>query len=357
MSWLPICASMPTTRMPGSAAAVGVDVAGAREGNAELVLLAAGRDLLVRPRVDVGIDAEADARLDAARAGDLREERKLRLRFHVEAVDAGVEPEGRARAPSCRRRRRRSCRPGCRRRARGEARPPRRRRRRRRAARAWRSPPGWSSPSANSRSDGRGRRRPRRRRGSGASASPSNSNRTACRPRAAIAGTGNVLGVEHAVAYARNDARPSPLEQEVEEEVPVSAALPAGSPPRRRCRSSPDRAARRPRRAGAVGGAGGARLLERRSRCATPAAAAKARRAATRQDDERADRHDISVGATIADAAAHASPILCAAAGPVRAASAARRFVQARAALRTFFGAVPPSLVRLATEASTESTS
>ena len=48
----------------------------------------------MRLRVDVGIDADRDVGGRAARCGKLGEELKLALRFHVEAEDAGFEPEG-----------------------------------------------------------------------------------------------------------------------------------------------------------------------------------------------------------------------------------------------------------------------
>ena len=114
--------------------------------------------------------------------GDLREQLQLRLRFHVEAVDARIEREGElarrladageedllGRHAGGERAAQLALRDDV-----GAGAEPRQRGDR---------PPGWSSPSAHRRSGGRGRRRPRRRRGSGGSASPSNSSRRACRP-------------------------------------------------------------------------------------------------------------------------------------------------------------------------------
>ena len=62
MIWLPICMSTPVISMPGSRAAQGVDLAGASDRNAELVLRFAGGDFLVGLCVDVGIDADRDRR-------------------------------------------------------------------------------------------------------------------------------------------------------------------------------------------------------------------------------------------------------------------------------------------------------
>ena len=48
----------------------------------------------MRLRIDVGIDADGDRRLDAARCGEAAEQLELRLGLDVEAMDARVESEG-----------------------------------------------------------------------------------------------------------------------------------------------------------------------------------------------------------------------------------------------------------------------
>ena len=139
--------------------------------------------LCMGPGVDVRIDADGDLDRPALCRRDLRDKGELRLGFDVEADRCRYRSRRRSRAPSCRRRQRRSC-SG---RAAGGERPaelalgnhvaPRRPPRRRCG-----SPTGWSLPSWRSRSACRGRRRPRERRGSGGRGWRSNSNRTACPP-------------------------------------------------------------------------------------------------------------------------------------------------------------------------------
>ena len=61
--------------------------------HAEFVLGFAGRDLVVRLGVDVGVHAEGDARRRAARRRYLAQRAKLWLRLDVEGEDAGIERE------------------------------------------------------------------------------------------------------------------------------------------------------------------------------------------------------------------------------------------------------------------------
>ncbi len=74
-------------------AGVSVDVAGARDRHAELVLRLAGRNLGVGAGVDVGIDADCDRRDRAAARRRARQPLQFRLRFDVEAQDVLLEPE------------------------------------------------------------------------------------------------------------------------------------------------------------------------------------------------------------------------------------------------------------------------
>ena len=71
----------------------GVDVAGALPRDAELVLGLAGRDLAMRPGVDIGVDAQRDRRDDTGCDGAGRQQFQLGLGFDVEAVDARGERE------------------------------------------------------------------------------------------------------------------------------------------------------------------------------------------------------------------------------------------------------------------------
>jgi hypothetical protein len=65
----------------------GIDRAGAGQRDAELVLGLAGRDLGVRPGIDVGIDPNRDPRRPAGLAGEPRQQFELRLGFDVDAED------------------------------------------------------------------------------------------------------------------------------------------------------------------------------------------------------------------------------------------------------------------------------
>ena len=58
------------------------------EVDAELVLLAAGGDLLVRAGIDVGIDADGDSNLDAELAGDGVQRLELGRALDVDLADA-----------------------------------------------------------------------------------------------------------------------------------------------------------------------------------------------------------------------------------------------------------------------------
>ena len=71
-----------------------VDGAGALDRDAELVLGLAGRDLLVRQRVDVRIDAQRDPRGPPQPRGDRREHGEFRLRLDVEAENVLGERVG-----------------------------------------------------------------------------------------------------------------------------------------------------------------------------------------------------------------------------------------------------------------------
>ncbi len=75
------------------AASVRVNVAGARDRHAELVLRFAGRDLGVGQRVDIGIDPDGDRRNRAAACRRARQRLEFRLQFDVEAEDVLIEPE------------------------------------------------------------------------------------------------------------------------------------------------------------------------------------------------------------------------------------------------------------------------
>ena len=72
---------------------LGVDGAGAGEGDAELVLGLAGGDLGVGAGVDVGVDAERDRGGAAERGRDLGERGELGLGLDVELADAVAEGE------------------------------------------------------------------------------------------------------------------------------------------------------------------------------------------------------------------------------------------------------------------------
>ena len=85
--------STPTTSMPGSRRGLGVEGAGAGDGDAELVLGLAGGDLGVAAGVDVGVDAERDRRGAAELGRDLGERDELGLGFDVELADAVPERE------------------------------------------------------------------------------------------------------------------------------------------------------------------------------------------------------------------------------------------------------------------------
>ena len=70
-----------------------IDVAGAADRNAEFVFGLAGRDLGMRLRIDVGIDADRNIGATAFGAGDRREEFKLRLGFDIDAQNVLVDGE------------------------------------------------------------------------------------------------------------------------------------------------------------------------------------------------------------------------------------------------------------------------
>ena len=78
---------------PREGAGVGVDVAGARDRHAKLVLRLAGGDLGVGARVDIGIDADGDRRNSAAPRSHPGQRFEFRLGFDIEAVNVLVEPE------------------------------------------------------------------------------------------------------------------------------------------------------------------------------------------------------------------------------------------------------------------------
>ena len=68
-----------------------VDVAGALDGDAELVLAQAGRDVRMRLGEDVGVDAEGDLGGLACGAGPLAEDLELGFALYVEEEDVGAE--------------------------------------------------------------------------------------------------------------------------------------------------------------------------------------------------------------------------------------------------------------------------
>jgi hypothetical protein len=70
---------------------LGIDLAGPRDRDAELVLGPAGGDLRVRAGVDVGVDADGDRRGPPHAGGGLGERAQLGLGFHVELADAALE--------------------------------------------------------------------------------------------------------------------------------------------------------------------------------------------------------------------------------------------------------------------------
>ncbi|MNR98469.1 hypothetical protein D3C72_296750 [compost metagenome] len=77
----------------GKRCRMGIDVAGAFIGDAELVFLLAGRDLGMCSRIHIRVDAEGDMRLfpglDCAKVEDFQ----FRFGFDVETVDAGFQRE------------------------------------------------------------------------------------------------------------------------------------------------------------------------------------------------------------------------------------------------------------------------
>ena len=78
-------------REAGQLCRAGVDLAGAADRNAELVLGLAGRDLGVGLRVDVGIDAHRDAGGATLARGDRRQQFQLGFGFDVDAENVFVE--------------------------------------------------------------------------------------------------------------------------------------------------------------------------------------------------------------------------------------------------------------------------
>ena len=78
----------------GQRCRMGIDIAGAEIGDAELVLGLARGDLVVGPGVDIGVDADGDLHRPAPGRRDLRDGGDLRLRLGIEAEDAGVDGEG-----------------------------------------------------------------------------------------------------------------------------------------------------------------------------------------------------------------------------------------------------------------------
>ena len=80
-------------REAGERSGAGVDLAGARDRHAELVLRLAGRDLGVGARVDVGIDANGDQSGRAAGRREGRQRLELGLGLDIEAEDLFVEAQ------------------------------------------------------------------------------------------------------------------------------------------------------------------------------------------------------------------------------------------------------------------------
>ena len=87
-----------------------IGVARAAPRNAEFRLRRAGRDLGVRLRIDIGIDADGDRRALVRRERDLVQRFELRFALDIELMDAGIEAQVASRLSSCRRRRRRCAR-------------------------------------------------------------------------------------------------------------------------------------------------------------------------------------------------------------------------------------------------------
>ena len=85
-------------------AALAVDRARVLQRHAELVALEAGGDVRVALRVDVGVDAQRDARDAAQAARQLRDAIELAGRLRVDRADALGDGAARARRASCRRR-------------------------------------------------------------------------------------------------------------------------------------------------------------------------------------------------------------------------------------------------------------
>ena len=78
---------LETGKLNGAA----IDIAGALDGDAELVLAQAGRDIRVRLGEDVWIDAQGDLGSLARSAGALAEDFQFRFTLHVEEEDVCVE--------------------------------------------------------------------------------------------------------------------------------------------------------------------------------------------------------------------------------------------------------------------------
>ncbi len=77
----------------GQIARISVDAAGAVPRNAEFRFGRAGRDLGVRARIDVRVDAQRDRRAFSHIEGDGVQRQQLRLAFDIELMDAGFESE------------------------------------------------------------------------------------------------------------------------------------------------------------------------------------------------------------------------------------------------------------------------
>src|SRR5262249_13668223 len=77
----------------GELGSVRIDLACAAQRNAELVLGLAGRDLVVGLGVDVGIDPHRHVGEATLAGRDRGKERKLRLRFHIDAEYAFIDRE------------------------------------------------------------------------------------------------------------------------------------------------------------------------------------------------------------------------------------------------------------------------
>ncbi len=80
-----------------------------RQRHAELAVAMAGGNMRMRPRIEIGIHAQADRRAMLHAARDLGHAMQFRARLDVDHQDAGFERRLRSPRRSCRRRRTRSC--------------------------------------------------------------------------------------------------------------------------------------------------------------------------------------------------------------------------------------------------------